>query len=142
MDKIKLLPRQKKFAMYYVESGNATDAYRRAYNTHNDNTARANGCTLLANPSIFAYIQQLTDEADAALIAKPREVLQYFTGVMRGEIKDAFGLDASISDRNRAAEMLGKRYGIFKDDTDDAGKDVTINIVYGTPPATEGPADG
>lgn len=115
MDNIKLLPRQKKFAELYAESGNATDAYRRAYKTHNDNTARANGSNLLANPIIFAYIQQLTDEVDAVQIAKAREVLHYFTGVMRGEIKDSFGLDASITDRNRAAEMLGKRYGIFTD---------------------------
>lgn len=32
---------------------------------------------------------------------------------MRGEEKDQFGLDASLQDRTRAAELLGKRYAIF-----------------------------
>lgn len=127
MDKIKLLPRQKKFAIYYAESGNATDAYRRAYKTHNDDTARANGCNLLANPSISAYIQQLTEEIDSKQIAKAREVLQYLTGVFRGEVKDAFGLDASLADRTRAAELLGKRYGIFTDNLNVNTKPPVIN---------------
>ena len=32
---------------------------------------------------------------------------------MRGEEKDQFGLDPSLQDRNKAAEMLGKRYRLF-----------------------------
>lgn len=115
MDKVKLSARHKKFAELYAESGNGTDAYRQVFNTHNDNTARTNGSKLLANPNIFAYIQQLIEEADNKQIAKAREVLQYLTGVMRGTEKDSFGLDASLADRTRAAELLGKRYGIFTD---------------------------
>lgn len=47
-----------------------------------------------------------------------------------------------LHDKKGCLELLGRHLGMFKDDDDDAGKDVTINIVYGTPPATEGPADG
>ena len=32
---------------------------------------------------------------------------------MRGEEKDQFGLDASLQDRTKCAELLGKRYGTF-----------------------------
>ena len=32
---------------------------------------------------------------------------------MRGEEKDQFGLDASLQDRTKAAELLGKRYRLF-----------------------------
>ena len=34
---------------------------------------------------------------------------------MRGEEKDQFGLDASLQDRTKCAELLGKRYGTFKE---------------------------
>lgn len=34
---------------------------------------------------------------------------------MRGEEKDQFGLDASLQDRTKAAELLGKRYRLFVD---------------------------
>ena len=35
--------------------------------------------------------------------------MQYFTAVMRGEIKDQFGLDAPLSERTAAAKELAKR---------------------------------
>ena len=34
---------------------------------------------------------------------------------MRGQEKDSFGLDASLQDRTKCAELLGKRYGTFKE---------------------------
>lgn len=35
--------------------------------------------------------------------------MQYFTDVMRGKITDQFGLDASLSERTKAAQELAKR---------------------------------
>ena len=32
---------------------------------------------------------------------------------MRGEEKDQFGFEASLQDRTKCAELLGKRYGTF-----------------------------
>ena len=40
---------------------------------------------------------------------------------MRGEEKDSFGLDASLQDRTKCAELLGKRYGTFKEKVEVAG---------------------
>jgi len=48
-------------------------------------------------------------------IATADEVLEYLTKVMNGEEKDAFGLDTSIADRTKAAELLGKRHMLFTD---------------------------
>jgi hypothetical protein len=45
--------------------------------------------------------------------------MQYFTSVMRGEVKDQFGLDASLSERTRAAIELARRK------VDMAGKNVS-----------------
>jgi len=44
---------------------------------------------------------------------------------MNGEEKDSFGLDTSISDRNKAAELLGKRLLLWKEQIDVSG---TVNV--------------
>ncbi len=112
MDK-KLTPKQKAFADYYIETGNATEAYIKAYNCKNATTARTNGNKNLQKPTISQYIQERMKIVDETRIAKGEEVLQYLTKVMRGEEKDQFGLEASLQDRTKAAELLGKRYRLF-----------------------------
>lgn len=110
MDK-KLSPKQKAFADYYIETGNATEAARRAgYKKPN-----VQGSQNLEKLSIKSYIEERIKATDEARIAKGDEVLEYLTKVMRGEEKDQFGLDATISDRTKAAELLGKRYRLFTD---------------------------
>ena len=44
------------------------------------------------------------------LMADVNEVLKFYTSVMRGDEKDQFGLDASLSDRLKAADSLMKRF--------------------------------
>ena len=43
---------------------------------------------------------------DKALIADSNEVLRFYSAVMRGEVKDQFGLDASLTDRLKAGDSL------------------------------------
>lgn len=107
----RLTPKQKAFADYYIELGNATEAYIRA--GYNKKGARANSSRLIANDSIKQYVDERLKEIEDKRIAKGEEVLQYLTKVMRGEEKDQFGLDASLQDRTKAAELLGKRYRLF-----------------------------
>lgn len=109
----KLTPKQKAFADYYIELGNATEAYIKA--GYNEKGARANSARLIANDSIKQYIDERLSKIEDERIAKGEEVLQYLTKVMRGEEKDQFGLDASLQDRTKAAELLGKRYRLFVD---------------------------
>ena len=110
MDK-KLTPKQKAFADYYIETGNATEAARRAgYKKPN-----VQGSQNLDKLSVKSYIEERIKALDEKRIAKGEEVLQYLTKVMRGEEKDQFGLDASLQDRTKAAESLGKRYRLFVD---------------------------
>lgn len=49
------------FCLAYVETGNASEAYRRAYNTANmaDKTAQREGYNLLQNPLVQARIEEL-----------------------------------------------------------------------------------
>ena len=50
--------------------------------------------------------------AEEKRIADLEEVLQYLSDVVRGKIKDQFGLDASLQDRTKAAQELMKRYAV------------------------------
>lgn len=121
----KLTPKQRAFADYYIETGNATEAYIRA--GYNKKGARANSARLIANDSIKQYIDERLSKIEDARIAKGEEVLQYLTKVMRGEEKDQFGLDASLQDRTKAAELLGKRYRLFVDKVE---ADVNQQIIF------------
>lgn len=110
MDK-KLTPKQKAFVDYYIELGNATEAAIRA--GYNKKTARQIGSMNLTKVDIKQCIEERLAKIEDARIAKGEEVLQYLTKVMRGEEKDQFGLDPSLQDRTKAAELLGKRYRLF-----------------------------
>lgn len=110
MDK-KLTPKQKAFADYYIETGNATEAAIKA--GYSEKTAKVTGYENLTKPYLKSYIDKRMKELESTRIADAKEVLEYLTKVMRGEEKDQFGLDASLQDRTRAAELLGKRYAIF-----------------------------
>ena len=64
------------------------------------------------NPNVATTVVELQQKADAAVvqehIASREEVLQTLTGYMHsGEPKDSVRL--------RAAEMMGKHYGLFTD---------------------------
>lgn len=115
-----LTPKQKKFCEYYIQSGNAADAARRA--GYSPKTADAIGRENLRKPTISAYIRERMDDQDKELVADADEVLRFYSAVMRGEVKDQFGLDASLSDRLKAGDSLMKRYaagGSKKNETED-----------------------
>lgn len=115
-----LTPKQKKFCEYYIQSGNAADAARRA--GYSPKTADAIGRENLRKPTISAYIRERMGNQDKELIADSDEVLRFYSAVMRGEVKDQFGLDASLSDRLKAGDSLMKRYaagGSKKNETED-----------------------
>ena len=110
---------QKNFVDYFIESGNQTEAYKKAYpKCKNDNSAAASASKLLRNNKVKQYLDARMAAVDSDKIATAEDVLEYLTSVMRGEEKDQFVLDASLSDRTKAAELLGKRYMLFKEQLD------------------------
>lgn len=119
----KLTPKQKAFADYYIECGNAAEAAKRA--GYSDKTARQIATENLTKPSICEYIAERMRPTEQKRIATGDEVMEFLTAVMRGEIKDAFDLPPSLADRKDAAKELAKR-------TVDIEKnlpDVTVRIV-------------
>lgn len=117
----KLTLKQKKFIDFYIETGNATESARLAgYKAKTDKAMGNIGSENLEKLGIF--IAKKMSEKQKERIASQDEVLEYLTKVMRGEEKDSFGLDASLQDRTKCAELLGKRYGTFKEKVDLTGK--------------------
>lgn len=105
----KLTPKQRAFADAYLECGNASEAARRA--GYKAETAAEMGSENLRKPHISAYIAERMRPTEEKRIASADEVLMFLSGVMRGEIRDQFGLDASLQDRISAAKELQKRHG-------------------------------
>lgn len=105
---MKLTPKQKAFADYYIELGNAAEAARKA--GYSKNSAYSIGEENLRKPLISAYLRQRMDEQDAKRVATADEVLRFYTSVMRGEERDAFGLDVGMAERLKAANSLMKRF--------------------------------
>ena len=103
-----LTPKQQAFADYYIECGNATEAAKRA--GYSENNVGENAAKTLKNPNVSAYIAERMEEQARKRVADANEVIEFYTAVMRGEIKDQFGLDASLSDRLKAGDSLMKRY--------------------------------
>lgn len=107
----KLTTKQKAFADYFIETGNQTEAARRA----GYKQPHVQGNQNLEKLSVKQYIDKRMKQIETKRIASGDEVLMYLTSVMRGELKDQFELDASIQDRTKAAELLGKRHRLFTD---------------------------
>ena len=109
-----MTPKQHQFAREVVLGKSQADAYRSAYNTlkMNDNSIRREASRLMDNPNVATTVVELQQKADSAVvqerIASREEVLQTLTSYMHsGEPKDSVRL--------RAAEMMGKHYGLFTD---------------------------
>lgn len=121
---MKLTPKQKVFADLYIKLGNATEAARQA--GYSEKTARQMGTENLTKPSITNYINERMNKQDQERIASADEVLEFYTAVMRGEVKDQFGIDASLSDRIKAGMELMKRHAVCENKSTD---DNEIHVV-------------
>ncbi|TGY43176.1 terminase small subunit [Clostridium perfringens] len=138
---MKLTPKQKAFAEYYIETGNATESAIKA--GYSKKTARVIGQENLLKPAIKFYIDEKMKELESKRIAKAEEVLEYLTRVLRGEeteqvvvtenigdfMSEAKVVDKEISakDKIKAAELLGKRYRLF---TDKIEADVNQTVIF------------
>ena len=121
----RLTERQRRFCEEYLIDGNASQAAIRA--GYSKRSATVVSTTLMKNPQVQAYLKKLLDELHSAKVADAQEVLEYLTSIMRGEqreqtlqlvgdgMQDITSIDVAAKDRLKAAELLGKRYGIFKE---------------------------
>ena len=121
----KLTNRQKRFVEEYLIDLNARQAAIRA--GYSPKTAQEQASRLLANVKVQTAISAFLADISSAKIADIEEVMKYLTSVMRGEATEEIPLlvgngvqkistkHLSAKDRIRAAELLGKRYGLFSE---------------------------
>ena len=122
-----LTPKQKAFADYYIGCGNAAEAYRKA-GYKNYKSAAVEASKALNNPKISQYIEERQKQIEDSRIASAAEIMQYFTSVMRGEVKDQFGLDAPLAERTKAGVELAKRKVDVAQKTDSRKEAVIIEL--------------
>jgi phage terminase small subunit len=122
---MKLTEKQKRFADYYIETGNGAEAARQAgyQGKNHDNIATEN----LRKLAIRSYIDERIAEKDKERIASQDEILETLTKILRGEesgtelvgigkgAQTVEQLPPSIEAKIRAGELLGKRYAMWTD---------------------------
>ncbi|MFA3932516.1 terminase small subunit [Clostridioides difficile] len=121
-----------------METGNATEAYKKAYKNNNQRTSESNGSRLLSNDKVKNYIDERLKQIESKRIADAKEVMEYLTKILRNQEQEEVVIvsengpeiikkDVSIKDRNKAAELLGKRYALWTEKVDlDGNVGVTI----------------
>lgn len=119
---MKLTPKQKAFADEYLICGNATEAAKKA--GYKEKAAYAMGAENLKKPQISAYIAERQKQIDDSRIADIKEVMEFYSAVLRGKVKDQFDMEAALSDRLAAGRELMKRY----DKSDDGKKDALAKL--------------
>ena len=140
-----LTAKEAKFIEYYVSGKNQTQAYKEAYGE--DNTAKANqeGYKLMKKAHIISEIKYRMEQAKTESIATMQEIMEYYTGVMRGDVKDAFGLEASLSERTKCAQELAKRMAILEDreinSTQPQDNVVTLKLEWEAPTSKKSKGD-
>lgn len=103
----KLTVKEAKYIDLYIETGNGRQSVIEAgYQTKAPGQYAQ---TLMNKDYVRSEIEYRLKKLEDEKIASAQEILQYFTGVMRGEIKDQFGLDTPLSERTKAAQELAKR---------------------------------
>lgn len=142
----KMTAKQQRFCDEYLVDLNATQAAIRA--GYSKRTAYSTAAENMTKPVIKEYLAARMAEKEAALIAKQDEVLKYLTAVMRGETESStVVIEATLdgttaaremlkhpaeSERLKAAELLGKRYGLYTDKVDaDVDMNLNIKVDYG-----------
>ena len=125
----KLTAKQQRFCDEYLICLDGAKAAIKA--GYSKKTAAVIASENLKKPNIREYIEKRMAEKEASLIADQNEVMKYLTSVLRGQSQSEvivvestgdFMSEArtmkkapSEKDRLKAAELLGKRYSLFKD---------------------------
>lgn len=122
-----LTPKQEAFVLAYLKSGNATEAYRTAYNPKkmSDENIWTEASKLLKHPKVAPRLAQLQSKvAERAIVSKEWVISRLVENVNRamqaeavkgqdGEVTGEFRYEGSVA--NRALELLGKELKMFID---------------------------
>jgi hypothetical protein len=137
----KLTLKQEAFVRAYLQSGNASEAYRLSYDAENmtDKTVWEESCKLLKHPKVSARVHSARERANEkaelsrawvlerlmknARIALAEETVRLKKSVKDKETGTELVVEVEVTDRdtagaNKALELLGKECGMFVDRTE------------------------
>lgn len=117
---MKLKEQHIKFADYYIETGNATESYKRAGYRAKGNSAEVNANRLLSNAKVQQYIKERNKQLESDRVADMEEVKQFWTNTMRDE-------EIDYKDRLKASEYIAKTNAAFIEKREVSGE-TTHNI--------------
>lgn len=124
-----LTVKQENFCNYYIESGNASNAYRRAYSCERmkDKQIWEESCKLLSTPKVSQRVKELQEEQKQKSDITKEEVIKLCTDVLRGSAIIDYTEDFDGRKKIRtisktwAAERIGKMLGF------DAASEINVN---------------
>ncbi len=120
--------KQKRFVEEYLIDLNATQAAIRA--GYSERSAYSTGERMLRNAEVKSYITEQLEHIRSQRTADAQEVIEYLSDVMRGKSRshvlclcgdgcqEVIDKPPDERERLKAAELLGKRYGIFTEKMD------------------------
>ena len=130
------------FCLELVSGKNNTQAAIAA--GYSEKTAYSIANRLLKNVEIKSRINELMEQIASEKVADAQEVMEYLTSVMRGESRSSVlclagdGVQEVIEkppderEKLRAAEMLGKRYGLYTEKIEQqTDMELKISVDYG-----------
>lgn len=118
--------KQKRFCDEYLIDSNGTRAYKAAYpSVKNDDVAAACSYKLLRNAQIKSYLDERLEQLHNERTATAQEVVEFLSATLRDK-------GETSQNRLKAAELLGKRYGLFTDKVAVSGSGV-VQIVDDVP---------
>lgn len=116
--------RQKRFVDFYIQTANASEAARLAgYSKRNANRI---GAENLSKLDIAAAIKERLKGMEDERIIETEKILEHLSDVIRGKVEETlvtpsgkkFIVPVRENDRLRAAEMILKIRGLFRDKVD------------------------
>lgn len=123
-----LTQRQEAFVLAFIETGNASEAYRRAYSPKRMTAKSVNerASQLLANIKVSSRVAELrTVAADKAVLTLERHMEKM------AELRDLAVKDSDWDAAIRAEERRGVAAGLYPD------KGRSLNVHVGIPPSSE-----
>ena len=109
--------------------------YKPTGNIEDEAHYKSRGKSILSKPYIYEELCYRIEEMNSSAIADAAEIFEYFTKVMRGEIKDQFQLDAPLSERTAAARELAKRIIDIPNKASEAERSIKIELDWKRPDA-------
>lgn len=122
-----LTPKQEAFTRAYLETGNASEAYKQAYSPKKmkDTSIRVEACRLLDNPNVALTLEKMQAKASKKHDITVERLTQMALDAYQLAMKDDV---AACSAAVKAAEFLGKLHGKLVEKRELTGKDGTALV--------------